>query len=122
MNDLIEGCRITGRVLLDNDDIYANDDVNLLRKRAQCDYLVKASDVNVDLILDERARELVYEECRWNTLLRMGGTVAVDRIKKYAYWDDPRTTLTKNFNLWPIPQVVIDTNKDVVMEQNPGWN
>ena len=33
MNDLIEGCRITGRVLLDNDDIYANDDVNLLRKR-----------------------------------------------------------------------------------------
>ena len=52
----------------------------------------------------------------------MGGTVAVDRIKKYAYWDDPRTTLTKKFNLWPIPQVVIDTNKDVVMEQNPGWN
>lgn len=33
MNDLIEGCRITGGVLLDNDDIYANDDVNLLRKR-----------------------------------------------------------------------------------------
>ena len=104
------------------DNAGAADDINLLRKRAQCDYLVKASEVNVDLILDERARELVYEECRWNTLLRMGGTVAVDRIKKYAYWDDPRTTLTKKFNLWPIPQVVIDTNKDVVMEQNPGWN
>ncbi len=104
------------------DNAGAADDINLLRKRAQCDYLVKASDVNVDLILDERARELVYEECRWNTLLRMGGTVAVDRIKKYAYWDDPRTTLTKHFNLWPIPQVVIDTNKDIVMEQNPGWD
>lgn len=97
-------------------------DINRLRSRARCGYLVQASDVNVDLILDERARELVYEECRWNTLLRMGGTVAVDRIKKYAYWDDPRSTLTKNFNLWPIPQVVIDTNKDVVMEQNEGWN
>ncbi len=96
-------------------------DINLLRTRAQCSYMVTAGDVNVDLILDERARELVYEETRWNTLLRMGGTVAVDRIKKYAYWDDPRTTLTKNFNLWPIPQVVIDTNKDVVMAQNPGW-
>ena len=80
------------------------------------------SDDFIGFMLDERARELVYEECRWNTLLRMGGTVAVDRIKKYAYWDDPRTTLTKKFNLWPIPQVVIDTNKDVVMEQNPGWN
>lgn len=104
------------------DNAGAASDINLLRERAQCGYLVQASDVNLDLILDERARELVYEECRWNTLLRMGGTVAVDRIKKYAYWDDPRTTLTRNFNLWPIPQVVIDTNKDVVMEQNPGWN
>lgn len=56
-------------------------DINLLRERALCGYLVTASDVSLDLILDERARELVYEEHRWNTLLRMGGTVAVDRIK-----------------------------------------
>lgn len=96
-------------------------DINMLRSRAQCSYKVTAEDVNVDLILDERARELVYEETRWNTLLRMGGTVAVDRIKKYAYWDDPRTTLTTNFNLWPIPQTIIDTNKDEKIEQNPGW-
>ncbi len=33
MNDLVEGCRIEGRVLLDGDDIFANDDVNTLRKR-----------------------------------------------------------------------------------------
>lgn len=34
MNDLIEGCRIDGTVLLDGEDIYASDyDVNLLRKR-----------------------------------------------------------------------------------------
>ena len=103
------------------DNAGAADDINLLRKRAKCSYLVTEGDMNLDLILDERARELVYEECRWNTLLRMGGTVAVDRIKKYAYWDDPRKTLTKNFNLWPIPQVVIETNKDVKLEQNPGW-
>lgn len=96
-------------------------DINLLRTRAQCEYQVQAADISIDLILDERARELVYEECRWNTLLRMGGTVAVDRIKKYAYWEDPRATLTKNFNRWPIPQIVIDTNKEKPMAQNPGW-
>lgn len=97
-------------------------DINLLRERALCGYLVTASDVSLDLILDERARELVYEEHRWNTLLRMGGTVAVDRIKEYSYWDKARTSLTKKtFNLWPIPQSVIDTNKDVKLEQNPGW-
>ena len=33
MNDLVEGCRITGEVLLDGEDIYGNMDVNLLRKR-----------------------------------------------------------------------------------------
>ena len=33
MNDLVEGCRITGRVALDNEDIYGKIDVNHLRKR-----------------------------------------------------------------------------------------
>jgi phosphate transport system ATP-binding protein len=33
MNDLIEGCRITGEILLDGEDIYGNADVNMLRKR-----------------------------------------------------------------------------------------
>ena len=33
MNDLVEGCRIEGNVLLDGEDIYGDMDVNLLRKR-----------------------------------------------------------------------------------------
>ena len=33
MNDLVEGCRIDGQVLLDGEDIYGRMDVNLLRKR-----------------------------------------------------------------------------------------
>ncbi len=33
MNDLVEGCRITGEVLLDKESIYGDMDVNLLRKR-----------------------------------------------------------------------------------------
>lgn len=33
MNDLVEGCRITGEVTLDGIDIYKDMDVNLLRKR-----------------------------------------------------------------------------------------
>jgi len=33
MNDLIEGCRLYGKVTLDGEDIYADMDVNLLRKR-----------------------------------------------------------------------------------------
>ena len=33
LNDLVEGCRIDGQVLLDGEDIYGDMDVNLLRKR-----------------------------------------------------------------------------------------
>ena len=33
MNDLVEGCKITGEITLDGVDIYKNIDVNLLRKR-----------------------------------------------------------------------------------------
>lgn len=33
MNDLVEGCRITGRVALDGEDIYGGMDINHLRKR-----------------------------------------------------------------------------------------
>ena len=33
MNDLVDGCRIQGRVLLDGQDVYGGMDVNLLRRR-----------------------------------------------------------------------------------------
>lgn len=33
MNDLVEGCKITGKVTLDGDDIYGDMDVNLLKDR-----------------------------------------------------------------------------------------
>ena len=104
------------------DNISAAGDINMIRNRAQCTVLAAAGDVDIDYILDERARELFGEESRWNTLLRMGGTVAVDRIRTYAKHDWTTTSLTFDFNLFPIPQGVIDRNKDVVWAQNPGWN
>ena len=33
MNDLVEGCKIDGKILLDQEDVYGKMDVNLLRKR-----------------------------------------------------------------------------------------
>lgn len=101
----------------------AADDINLLRDRAQCSYRVSASDVDDDfnLILDERARELIYEELRFMTLLRMGSNIAVERIKKYAFHPHPKSTLNFQYNLWPIPQEIINLNIANPMAQNPGW-
>jgi hypothetical protein len=101
----------------------AADDINLLRDRAQCSYRVTAADVDDDfnLILDERARELVYEEQRFMTLLRMGGNIAVERIRAYAFHPQAKATLDFNYNLWPIPQQIINLNIGKPMAQNPGW-
>lgn len=33
MNDLVEDCKITGSIKLDNEDIYGSIDINFLRKR-----------------------------------------------------------------------------------------
>jgi hypothetical protein len=51
----------------------------------------------------------------------MRGTVAVDRIREHAFFDATRATLTFDYSRWPIPQDVIDRNKDIDMKQNPGW-
>lgn len=99
----------------------AASDINLIRERAQCNVLATADMVDLDFILDERARELFVEESRWNTLLRMGGNIASERIRTYARYDYQVNSLTFDFNTFPIPQTVIDRNKDVTWEQNPGW-
>jgi hypothetical protein len=100
-------------------------DINEVRGRAQAPPVAEA-DVTVDYILDERIRELYGEERRWNTLLRMGGNIPNDRITKYGHaiadlevplWTG---TLAQDW-LLPIPQSVIDSNLDGVIEQNPMW-
>jgi hypothetical protein len=103
-------------------------DINVLRSRAQCSHLVTGAEVSLDLILAERVRELFVEERRWCTLLRMGGTVAIDQISRYSYFAGSENTyylgpsaVPSGWNLWPIPQTIIQANLDAVLEQNPGW-
>jgi hypothetical protein len=77
---------------------------------------VSAGQVDLDFILDERARELIGEENRRMTLMRTGTLVnrVVGRGLKI-------TGLTSKNLLLPIPKSEIDLNKDAVMEQNPGY-
>lgn len=95
----------------------AAEDINQVRERAKAP-LVKAENVSIDYILDERARELMGEELRSLTLMRLDKFV--EYTKKYGYEMSAKTIEEKN-NLYPIPQGVIDANKDCPMENNPGW-
>jgi hypothetical protein len=75
--------------------------------------------VNLNYILEERARELLFEEPRRRTLIRMG--VLVERVKKYGLMEDWRNTIQDYQGVWPIPQSAIDANLGIDLGQNPGY-
>lgn len=97
--------------------------VNVLRERAKCTDMYTTDGFDINDILDERARELLYEEARWFTFLRMEPEVWKQRIYDHAmYWSDYKKVTTPiAWNLWPIPQDIIDLNTGAPMEQNAGW-
>ena len=96
----------------------AADDINAVRTRAKAKPIL-AGEVNLDYILDERARELIIEEPRRRTLTRVGRLV--ERTKKYTDYESTRTTIQSFHEFWPIPQIDIDANFSAKLEQNPGY-
>ncbi|WP_421940426.1 RagB/SusD family nutrient uptake outer membrane protein [Pedobacter sp.] len=99
--------------------------INVLRKRAFPEYPAKGqvagSDMNLNFILDERARELIGEENRRMTLMRTG--TLVERATRLNSNDPakPLKGLAAKHLLMPIPLTEIQLNKDAVLEQNPGY-
>lgn len=101
-------------------------DINVLRNRAHA-ATVSSSDITLNFILDERARELVGEENRRETLVRTG--TLIERAKRLngttslADGNIETTNGIQDYNvLFPIPQNEIDLNKDATLDQNPGYN
>lgn len=101
---------------LKGDNVQAANDINQVRLRSIAK-AITPDQVSLEYILDERARELTYEEPRRITLQRMG--LLVERVRKYN--DLNRDDIRDFHNLWPIPSSDIEANKDVKMEQNPGY-
>ncbi|QMU27080.1 RagB/SusD family nutrient uptake outer membrane protein [Adhaeribacter radiodurans] len=98
--------------------------VNAIRERAALpgkveDMRVTAADINLDFILEERAREFAGEQLRWFDLKRTGKLV--ERVKMYN--PDAAPNIQEYHNLRPIPQIEIDVlqNKSE-FTQNPGYN
>ncbi len=95
----------------------AASDINVVRSRAKAKS-ISAAEVSIDFILDERARELIIEEPRRRTLVRMG--LLYERATKYN-WRAAATMEPFN-ELWPIPQEAIDANTEAELTQNPGYS
>ncbi|CCH00421.1 RagB/SusD domain protein [Fibrella aestuarina BUZ 2] len=102
--------------LLKGNTTQAAADINLIRNRAKAKP-VTPGEVTLDYILDERARELIFEEDRRVTLSRMGKLV--ERVRKYNPLNAPN--IQDHHALFPIPFSEIEANKDAKLEQNPGY-
>lgn len=90
-------------------------DINVVRARAKA-VPATPSQITLDYILDERARELTVEEHRRKTLCRLG--VLVERVKRYS----AKSKDIEPYHQWfPIPQKAIDANRGAKLDQNPGY-
>ena len=81
-------------------------------------YRATPANINIDLILDERARELLGEYDRWFDLKRTGKLI--ERVKKFNPWAAKSNTISAIHYLRPIPQSEIDLSFPA-MTQNPGY-
>lgn len=97
--------------------------INEIRKRSNASPIT-SGDVSIDYILDERARELVTEENRRETLMRTGKLV--ERTRKYNHIASGERNggagMQDFHTLLPFPKIVIDANVGHKMDQNPGYN
>jgi hypothetical protein len=99
-----------------NDMTSAATYINVVRQRANASPVL-ASNVTMDYLLDEHARELIGEYPRRYLLLRTGKLLA--RTRSLNPYSGP---LISDYNvLCPIPQSVIDANTGATFPQNPGY-
>ena len=92
----------------------AADAINVVRNRSNVTS-VSASEVDINYIIDERARELMFKERRRVTLSRTG--TLVERVRLYNLLNGSQ--IEDYHSLMPIPYAEIEANKDAVLEQNP---
>jgi len=127
-------------------------DVNTVRTRAGCAPYTNTATFGIGTILDERARELYYEEPRKTELTRLsyifaktgksynGNTYSEANFATKNFYFDRITEKNDFYNrnvkavngqeftmspyhvLWPIPQKSIDSNPKGVINQNFGYD
>lgn len=92
--------------------------VNEIRKRAGVD-LISDSQLTLDFILDERARELYWEGCRRTDLIRFG---YFTKGKKWAWKGGVYSgveNIDSKYTLFPLPSDELSANPGI--KQNEGY-
>ncbi len=125
----------------------AAQDLNVVRSRAQAPP-ISASDVTIDLIFDERGKELYFEAPRHSEMVRVSNIMAklniggysLENLGQSSWWYDKvirdneiyskpegswwrgQTPRIFPYNIyWPIPQGIITANTQGQINQNFGY-
>lgn len=98
--------------------------INAVRRRAAlpghvADMTIQASDVDIDFILDERARELTGEYNRWTDLKRTGKLI--ERTLAHNNLAARSNSMDSHILVRPIPQSVMDQTTGGNFTQNSGY-
>ncbi|MFD2725354.1 RagB/SusD family nutrient uptake outer membrane protein [Hyunsoonleella rubra] len=97
----------------------AVDYFNNLRTRANNPNTITSGELTLDLILDERARELHWEAHRRQDLIRYGRFTGGSYNWVWKGNGSNGISLPAHFNLYPIPVGSLAANPN--LEQNPGY-
>lgn len=95
--------------------------VNEIRTRAYdgASGNVDQNSLTLDFILDERARELLWEGHRRTDLVRYGRFANTDYLWQWKGGVKEGAAVSDNYNLFPIPSADIGANPN--LQQNPGY-
>ncbi len=95
--------------------------MNLLRERAygNTNGNITNTDLDLDFILDERARELYWEMHRRTDLVRFGKFTSSDYLWSWKGGVQEGNAVSENKNIFPLPAADVAANPYLV--QNPGY-
>lgn len=130
---LAETYLLYAEALMKLKDSNAAEWVNKIRRRANVSE-ISNSDLTIDFILDERSRELITEENRRHTLIRLSQENGGDERKANNIFKTRVRTHNEVSGrevrgmhdddtpvLFPIPQKFVDSNTGSKIQQNPGY-
>ena len=99
--------------------------LNVIRKRAPALALATSATVTLDMIIDEKSKELFAEGQRFFDMIRLNRTITFndDFIKPSVLISNRTVSIDRTFPkaILPIPKGELDANPAIVPQQNPGY-